>query len=378
MQFSAKTLCGATLLFAAGGAAAQSNVTLYGVLDTFVQYLNNGGAASWSERSGGTTGSLVGLTGKEDLGGGLQAKFDVETGYNLNNGTLFADTTTLFYRQAWVGLSDSKYGSLTFGRQYQPTFIVAYNADPYRLNEVLSPLTGAVLAVDKNTLATQNITGRTSNAMLYQSPNLGGAQLYAMYAFAATVTQPVPQTTGNVLDVAATYTGYGLYAGFAYESQRPGTETVTLGPFSTLDLVATQHYTGALAYRYEIVNVEFVYSYARPNEAPAGSVAALVGAAHPVSVAQIGATIQVSPEDVIEVAGLERNVRGSHDNTPAVQLGYDHFVSKSTSLYVRAGYMKNNGTATTSWPGIRVDTVTGAPDYGASQTLVAAGITHKF
>jgi general bacterial porin, GBP family len=378
MEFSAKALCGATLLLAAGGAAAQSSVTIYGVVDTFAQYLNNGGRTSYSERSGGATGSQIGFTGREDLGGGLQARFDIETGYNVNNGSLFADTTALFYRQAWVGLFDRKYGSLTFGRQYQPTFTVGYGADPFRLNEVLSPLSAAVLAIDRNTLATQNTTGRTSNAMLYQSPNLGGAQLYAMYAFAATVTQPVPASTGNVLDVAATYTGYGLYAGFAYQSQRPGTESIAVGPFSSLNLVATEHFTGALAYRFGIANVQLLYTYARPDNAPPGSAAALAGAAHPVSIAEIGTTVQATPQDVIEIAGLERNVRGSHDNTPGIELGYDHLVSKRTSLYLRAGYMKNNGTATTSWPGIQVVTSTGAPDFDTSQTLVAVGITHRF
>jgi general bacterial porin, GBP family len=378
LQLSAKTICGATLLLSAGGAAAQSNVTLYGVADTFVQYLNNGGHTSYSERSGGAAGSRFGLLGREDLGGGLQAKFDVETGYNINNGTLFTDTTTLFYRQAWVGLSDKKYGSLTLGRQYQPTFTTAYGADPFLLNEVLSPLVGAVLTVDRNSLSTQSIAGRTSNAVLYQSPDFGGVRLTAMYGFAATVTQPVPATTGNILDVSATYTGYGLYAAVAYQNERPGTETIAIGPFSSLNLVATEHFTGALAYRFGIANLQLLYTYARPHDAPAGSAAALAGTAHPVSIAEIGTTIQATPEDVIEISGIERNVRGSHDNTLGIQLGYDRLLSKRTSLYIRAGHMKNNGTATTSWAGIRVVTPTGAPNFGASQTLVAVGVTHRF
>ncbi|NVI05161.1 porin [Paraburkholderia youngii] len=378
MKLTAKALSGATLLLMVGSAAAQSSVTMYGVLDTFVQYLNNGGAASYSQRSGGATGSLFGLRGNEDLGAGTEAKFDIETGYNLNNGTLFADTTTLFYRQAWVGLFDDKYGSLTFGRQYQPTFLVAYNADPFALNEVLSPLSAAVLAVDRNTLAIQSITGRTSNAMKYQSPNMGGVRLYAMYAFSTKVTQPVPATTGNVLDVGATYTGYSLYAGFAYQVQHPGIETISLGPFTSMNLVASEHFTGALAYRFGIANIQLVYTYARPQEPEAGSAAALVGAAHPVSIAGVGATIQATSADVVEIEGFERNVRGAHDNTPGIQIGYDHFLSKRTSLYLRAGYMKNNGNAATSWPGIRVVTSTGATNYGASQTLVAVGATHRF
>src|SRR5262249_25917387 len=86
MQVSRKGLCGAALALATGSAAAQPSVTLYGVADTFVQYLDNGGTHSVSERSGGSTGSLFGLKGSEDLGGGLKANFDVETGFNINNG----------------------------------------------------------------------------------------------------------------------------------------------------------------------------------------------------------------------------------------------------------------------------------------------------
>jgi GBP family porin len=196
------------------------------VADTFVQYLDNGGNHSFSERSGGATGSLFGLKGDEDLGGGLTAQFDVETGFNINNGSLFADTNALFYRQAWVGLNDSKYGSLTMGRQYEPSFRVVYPTDPYRANEVLSPFSAAVLTVDRKTLSTQYDSGRASNSILYQSPNMGGLQLYGMYAFAATVTQPVPATTGNMLNLGASYTGYGLYAGLAYVNQHPGQETI--------------------------------------------------------------------------------------------------------------------------------------------------------
>src|SRR5262249_28274797 len=105
MRFIGQGLCGATMILAAGSAAAQSSVTLYGVADTFFQYLDNGGSHSYSQRSGGNTGSMFGLRGNENLGGGLTTVFDVESGYNINNGTFFADSTALFYRQAWVGLT---------------------------------------------------------------------------------------------------------------------------------------------------------------------------------------------------------------------------------------------------------------------------------
>jgi general bacterial porin, GBP family len=371
MRFVSQGICGATLALLAGSAAAQSSVTLYGVADVFFQYLDNGGNHSYSERSGGNTGSMFGLKGTEDLGSGLAAAFDVETGFNINNGGLFADTTALFYRQAWVGLTDEKYGSLTFGRQYQPTFWIVYPTDPFRGNEVLSPLSAGVLAVDRNTLATQSVTGRTSNSVLYKSPNLGGFQLYAMYGFAATVTQPVPETSGNTLDVGASYSGYGLYAGFAYQYQHPGTETVPGLP-AALGLLGTEHYTAAVGYRIGIVNLQFNYGYNRPHDAAVHSLAAVLGADRSNSVMEFGATVQATSADAIEIAGFERDVRGVHDNTPGVEIGVDHSLSKRTSLYMRAGYMKNNGSATMSWPGISVTSA------DTKQVLAVVGMTHRF
>ena len=371
MRLVSRGICGAAMLCAAGGAAAQSSVTLYGVVDVFGQYLNNGGKASFQERSGGNTGSMFGLKGTEDLGGGLKAIFDVENGFNVNNGAFFADTTAMFYRQSWVGFSNDKYGQLTFGRQYQPSFWIVYPADPFRADEALAPAASAVLTADRNTFATQNMSGRTSNSMFYRSPSWGGFQFYGMYGFSATVTQPVPQTTGNMLDVAASYTGYGFYAGVGYQYMHPGTATIPGLP-AALNLLGTEHFTGALAYRIGIVNLQALYVYSKPKDAAPHSMAALAGAGHPYSIASIGATIQATSADTIELAIQERNARGVHDNTPAFQIGYDHSLSKRTSIYARAGYMKNHGTATMSWSGV---TVTG---FNTSQTLAVIGMTHRF
>jgi predicted porin len=87
---------------------------------------------------------------------------------------------------------------------------------------------------------------------------------------------------------------------------------------------------------------------------------------------ELGATIQATPEDVIAIAGIERNVRGVHDNTPGIEVGVDHSLSKRTSLYMRAGYLKNNGTANMSWPGVS------AVASGSKQVLAVLGMTHRF
>jgi predicted porin len=64
-------------------------------------------------------GSRWGLKGNDDLGGETRAIFQLENGYNLSTGTL-GQGGLEFGRQAWVGLANQGWGTLTIGRQYDP------------------------------------------------------------------------------------------------------------------------------------------------------------------------------------------------------------------------------------------------------------------
>ncbi|AQV94045.1 porin [Cupriavidus necator] len=132
-----RTIAPATLaILLSGAACAQTSVTLYGVMDMNIEYVNNmsstgatvpaGQAAHRvAMLSGGVGGSRWGLRGVEDLGRGLQAVFVLESGFTADDGKL-ANSGRLFGRQAFVGL-DSDYGKLTFGRQYTSIFDVFAN-----------------------------------------------------------------------------------------------------------------------------------------------------------------------------------------------------------------------------------------------------------
>lgn len=109
-------------------AHAQSSVTLYGIADVGIEHINNTntGGAQTREASGNLSGSRWGLKGVEDLGGGMKAIFQLENGFNINDGTTAqstkglgsnaATTSRIFGRQAWVGLA-YRGQQLTFGRQ---------------------------------------------------------------------------------------------------------------------------------------------------------------------------------------------------------------------------------------------------------------------
>src|SRR4051794_24600318 len=107
----------------AGVAFAQTNVTVYGLVDVAVTRFDSGrpNGDAWSLDGGNFTrnGSRLGFKGSEDLGGGLSAIFTLENGFEADTGTLSQSgntlTTTaaskpLFGRQAWVGLSSKSIG----------------------------------------------------------------------------------------------------------------------------------------------------------------------------------------------------------------------------------------------------------------------------
>ncbi|OTP76206.1 porin [Caballeronia sordidicola] len=95
---------------------AQSNVTLYGVLDVGLTYISNvSGKKVFEETSDEATSSRVGLKGVEDLGGGLSALFALEMRPSINSGTIYSP---FWNRASYVGLGSTTYGTLTLGRQF--------------------------------------------------------------------------------------------------------------------------------------------------------------------------------------------------------------------------------------------------------------------
>jgi len=98
-----KTLIALAAL-AAGSAFAQSSVTMYGLLD--VGY--NGATGVKPNMSNFHGPSRFGIKGTEDLGGGMKANFNLESGNLLmDTGTVKSDGTSgfNFSREAWVGVS---------------------------------------------------------------------------------------------------------------------------------------------------------------------------------------------------------------------------------------------------------------------------------
>lgn len=113
-----------------GEVFAQTSLTLYGLVDAGVVHERGGAAGNATKLTSGVqSGSRLGFKGREDLGGGLAAKFLLESGFNMDSGPL-GQGGLLFGRQAWVGLG-GRWGDLAFGRQYTPHFLLLDQIDPF-------------------------------------------------------------------------------------------------------------------------------------------------------------------------------------------------------------------------------------------------------
>lgn len=153
-------------------AWAQSSVTLYGVLDNGLTYINNAGGSPLVELKDGINRvNKLGFTGQEDLGGGLKALFKLESGFSMNTGT--QNGGLMFGDSAYVGLDDSRWGRVTLGRQFDFSVL---------LEHYLPCLQCGIYTVENADL--DRVSGEwLNNSVEYMSPSLGGLTLGAMYAF---------------------------------------------------------------------------------------------------------------------------------------------------------------------------------------------------
>jgi GBP family porin len=179
----------ALLSTVAGLASAQSNVTIYGILDLGIDYDSGktgraatGATPKWSLNSGQTSGSRLGFKGSEDLGDGLSAIFALESGVNADDGTL-GYGGRLFGRQSWVGLNGN-FGSVKLGRQVSTTYLALQTIDPFSVNSA-----GDGQRVYGYGLGKIDPISRADNSVIYQTPTVAGFNATAGYGFGEQASQ---------------------------------------------------------------------------------------------------------------------------------------------------------------------------------------------
>ena len=172
------------LLAVAGSSAvlAQSSVTLYGRVNTTVERQKVGNDTSIQMEN---NSSRFGFKGTEDLGGGLKAGFQLESGFDSSNGT---GATNFFGRQSEVNLSGG-FGMLRLGNFTAESYYAT--ADYVSMHNHDTGTSGDAL---------YSYVMRDTNKIAYRTPDLGGLTLEGAVSLHE-------QTAGgkNAIDLAANY-----------------------------------------------------------------------------------------------------------------------------------------------------------------------------
>ena len=216
-----KHLLALAALATVSGVAVAQSATVYGILDTGFYTTGHAGTAAGVGQvrqsqvvSGTWLPSLWGITGSEDLGGGMKATFNLQGNLNTDVGT----AGSLFDRYATVGIAGSM-GQIDLGRQIDNIFLQSF------LNGVVPTHTNS-LAVN-GLLAYSNDNGNTgtngafiNNAVAYTSPTIGGVTLKAQYAQGEVAGHTSYNKLQNVL---VTYAGNGFSLSAGHEEQKTST-----------------------------------------------------------------------------------------------------------------------------------------------------------
>ncbi|WP_300756907.1 porin [Janthinobacterium sp.] len=351
-----KTMLALVLGATAGTAAAQSNVTVYGIFDMAVVRESGGTATTNKLTSGVESGSRLGFKGSEDLGGGTAAVFLLENGFQGDTGTT-GQGGLLFGRQAYVGLQSNS-GTVLLGRQYTPQYLAVAAIDPF----------GSGTAGDtKNLMATTgNSASRMDNTVKYISPVVNGLNGEVVYGAGEVAGE---NSAGRQLGGMLTYAVGNLTLRLA--SHYRNNDTATVKTSSARNSVLTALYDFGPFKAHFAYGVDKGVNSALPrNLANPFGYAVAPTPSTDSNVVLLGLTVPQGP-GVWLASYIRKNDKTSF-NQDAQQFaaGYRYYLSKRTDLYAVYAYIRNqNGAGYTVGSSI---------EGGTGNRALNLGIRHIF
>jgi predicted porin len=292
-------------------AAAQSSVTVYGIVDLFAEIGSAGQGTVSRLESGGIAQSRLGFTGREDLGGGLAAEFTLESGFAADTGST---GSSFWSRQSHVGLASRQWGAVRFGHQYTPLFLTTLAFDAFGLGTA-----GNFWNLSQYGNFWQD------NAVVVETPVWGGFSLRGLWA--------PSERSGD---------GSGRYAALSANYQAGPVQLV-----ASVDQRGVQ--AGAKAARYVAVggNVDFTAAKLFFGVQTVRHAAPAEAVNDDARLYTLGVHVPVAANGRIAASYGRRDDR-STANQDASQwaLGYFHSLSKRTTLYSVAGRLANDAGGT--------------------------------
>ncbi|TWG87250.1 putative porin [Cupriavidus gilardii J11] len=339
MKPAAKLAIAAAAACASTGALAQSSVTLYGQVDSFVGSTKaNGGDRAYVVGAGGMQTSYWGMKGTEDLGNGLKAIFDLNGFYRVDNGRAGRfDADGMFTRSAFVGLQSERAGTLRLGRNTTPYFLSTILFNPLVDSYVFSPTVfHTYLTTTGNGLYDPGIIGDSgwSNSVVYSSPKLGGLTMNLIYAFGEQAgDNGRNKWGGNLLYFNGPFAATVAFQQVKFNNT-PGDVTA---PASLAGFDKQNAVQAGMTYDFKVVKLYAQGQYIKSDvNSPSGDIKHANG--------QIGASVPIGAGSLLMsyiYGKVENDVAEFKRHTAA--LAYDYNLSKRTDVYAAYFYDKVSG-----------------------------------
>ena len=295
---------------ASPNALAQIAPTLYGLVDMSVgSFQAPGNDSVRRAESGRMSLSYLGIRGSDDLGGGLRARYALETYIRVDEGAAGRTGGDPFWtRTAYVGLQGA-FGSSVLGRSPTPLWTATRMFNPFGDSVGFSPsirqyFGGTVLG-----------DTRWSNSVAFSTPEV---EKGFMYSVQFNASEGNPGATGKNAGVSALYTSGPLQASGAWQRVRNGPGPLPAGfdHQSTFQLGAS--------YELSFVRLYGQVGRVKTNaDTDARSTLYQVGAASPIGLGFLLASYGHAKDETASVRSYRRTF----------SLGYDYFLSKATDLY---------------------------------------------
>ena len=341
-----KSLIALAVLAASGAAMAQSSVTLFGIVDTAVGYVDNVNAAGdsvYGLTTSGNATSRLGFRGVEDLGGGLKAGFWLE-------GEVFGDnggSSFNFARRSTVSLMGG-FGEVRMGRELTPSYSKTSSYDLFGQTGI-----GQFMGWTGNWYGIDGDSGnalRSSNMISYYTPNFSGFTAGLGYGFDE-------QTTGK----AGRYIG-----GYAAYDNGPLSVALSYDERNVAANFDRNTLTLAGSYNLNVVKLNAIVQQTKDD---------VIGTDRKVNAYALGASAPVGAGEVkLQYAMYDQKAIDSKAHH--ISLGYVHNLSKRTAVYGTVSYMDNKDASSLGLAAKNLNTA--GPGAGESQTGVQVGVRHSF
>jgi predicted porin len=213
---------------------ATQGFSFYGIADVGVSNVNTGMGNKLNVGSGGWLAPRLGVKGERDIGNGIKAVGVAEAGLFFNTGSVGNGVVTpginetaastggatatgnqIFSRQIYAGLASSRWGSLTFGRQYSGSYASATYGNALLTN---------AYGYSGSLTATNGMPTRLNNSVTYFTPTVGGVTGQLVYSTgaqnntrgdvptAAGATNKTNDRAGKGYDLSVNYATKQIYA----------------------------------------------------------------------------------------------------------------------------------------------------------------------